>query len=188
MNDFNVKKRKTLSFEEFLKVNIKVVKGDSELVNKAYSGDKKGDKGVGTLEEGLDENWSDHVQDVYDSFEELESYDETYGIAKRLGFKDAVELWEKNPKIQGTTNPKDLKVVKEAYTMDTDGGDMHEEHAKAVIARALDNSKGLDGVDLKAAFDEICEEFEVPEDSVGLVRDAVMNLVTTLTKEVKSNL
>jgi hypothetical protein len=57
--------------------------------------------------------WKQHVQEVYESLEELESYDNTCGIAERLGYSDAESLWEDNPVIQGSTDPKDFKVVDE---------------------------------------------------------------------------
>jgi hypothetical protein len=49
----------------------------------------------------------------YSSFEEFEAYSETYGIAKRLGFKSAANAWRANPVIQGSTNPGDLcKIIR----------------------------------------------------------------------------
>jgi len=55
--------------------------------------------------------WRDFAQNVYESFEELERFSEIYGVAKRLGYDDASELWKDNPIIQGSTNPSDLKIV-----------------------------------------------------------------------------
>lgn len=57
--------------------------------------------------------WQCKLQKNYDnSFEQFEGYNETYGIATRLGFKSAQEAWDANPTIQGSTNPSDLRVVK----------------------------------------------------------------------------
>lgn len=56
--------------------------------------------------------WQMKLNKVYTSLEELKSYDEMYNIAKRLGFDDVEELWNKNPVIQGSTNPSDLRIVK----------------------------------------------------------------------------
>lgn len=39
-------------------------------------------------------------------------YDRIYGISKRLGFDNPESAWEENPKIEVTTNPNDLKVIK----------------------------------------------------------------------------
>src|SRR3972149_5893258 len=64
-------------------------------------------------DDNVNEVWKDKLQNVYDDLEDFKSYDETYGVAKRLGFKSAEEAWEANPKIQGSTNPKDYKVIKE---------------------------------------------------------------------------
>jgi hypothetical protein len=57
--------------------------------------------------------WKDKLQKVYSSFEEWKDFSEMYGLAKRLGFKDEKEAWDKNPMIQGSVNPKDYKVVKD---------------------------------------------------------------------------
>lgn len=57
--------------------------------------------------------WKQRVQEVYESLEELESYNNACGIAERLGYSDAESLWEDNPLIQGSTDPKDFKVVGE---------------------------------------------------------------------------
>jgi len=47
----------------------------------------------------------------YSSFEEFESYNETYGIAKRLGFESAEAAWKANPTMQGSVIPSDLCAV-----------------------------------------------------------------------------
>jgi hypothetical protein len=55
--------------------------------------------------------WQDKLQNVYQSLEELISYDGIYGICKRLGYEDPAQCWEENPTIQGSINPSDLKKV-----------------------------------------------------------------------------
>lgn len=55
--------------------------------------------------------WQAKVRDNWSSLEELQVYSETYGIAERLGYESAEELWEANPTVQGSTIPSDLKVV-----------------------------------------------------------------------------
>lgn len=78
------------------------------------------------VESATNESWTDTVQNTYGSLEELEAFDEIYGIVKRLGFESAVDLWEKNPKISGSTNPEDLKVVE-------------SKRRKAILPRILEN-------------------------------------------------
>ena len=58
--------------------------------------------------------WQNRLQKNYSSFSEFESYCETYQIHSRLGFKTALEAWETNPIIQGSTIPSDLRVVSNA--------------------------------------------------------------------------
>lgn len=55
------------------------------------------------------EGWEDYLKAVYNSKEEFLSYNETYGIAARLGYTDPEECWRANPLIQGSINPADLK-------------------------------------------------------------------------------
>lgn len=56
--------------------------------------------------------WQCKLRKNYDnSFEQFEAYNETYNIAERLGFKTALEAWDKNPLIQGSTEPSDLRIV-----------------------------------------------------------------------------
>lgn len=112
MNTFNVKKRHTWSYDEFLKNKLGVVKSEHEIVNKAYSGEEKGKNGYDTLDEStINEKWQDKLQNVYSDFEEFEAFDSTYGLSKRLGFNSAKEAWDANPTVQGSTDPADFKVV-----------------------------------------------------------------------------
>ena len=61
----------------------------------------------------LNEKWKARLQATYnDDFEYFTHYDDVYGIARRLGFRDAKEAWEVNPIIQGSVDPKDFKVAK----------------------------------------------------------------------------
>jgi hypothetical protein len=57
--------------------------------------------------------WKSRLQEVYDSFEEFESYAELYNLLPRLGFKSCKEAWKKNPLIGGSVHPEDFGVVKE---------------------------------------------------------------------------
>jgi len=56
--------------------------------------------------------WEAKLQKIYTDFEEFVAYSNVYGIAKRLGFKTAKKAWDKNPTIEGSLNPSDLRVVK----------------------------------------------------------------------------
>jgi hypothetical protein len=53
-------------------------------------------------------NWVMHVQESYPSLEDLEDYDSVYNIAKRCGFNSAKDLWDADPIIKGSVNPKDF--------------------------------------------------------------------------------
>jgi len=55
--------------------------------------------------------WEDRLQDTYATYAEFEAYDAIYGIARRLGFEGPQEAWRKNPLVQGSVNPGDLRVV-----------------------------------------------------------------------------
>jgi hypothetical protein len=55
--------------------------------------------------------WQMFVQQSYSSLEELKTYDEIYGIAKRCEYSSAEALWTANPMIGGSTNPSDFGVI-----------------------------------------------------------------------------
>lgn len=52
--------------------------------------------------------WKMKVQKVYKSLAELEAYDGLYNIAARLGYTDCARLWNDNPMIQGSIDPRDF--------------------------------------------------------------------------------
>ena|GEM_PF-3470685 len=59
------------------------------------------------------EGWQCRLRENYDGrFDVFQAYDETYGIAHRLGFESAQVAWEANPLIQGSVIPEDLRVVR----------------------------------------------------------------------------
>lgn len=64
--------------------------------------------------------WKGKLQKNYDDLEEFKSYDELYGLAKRLGFETAEEAWNANPTVSGSTNPADYKVVEDKKTATKD--------------------------------------------------------------------
>ena len=53
--------------------------------------------------------WRKKVRDVYSSLQELEGFSETFSIAERVGYKDAATLWDDNPFLIGSTDPRDLR-------------------------------------------------------------------------------
>ena len=55
--------------------------------------------------------WIAKLQENYSSFEEWESYAETYGLDTRLGFETSQDAWDANPLIGGSTNPGDFGIV-----------------------------------------------------------------------------
>ena len=52
------------------------------------------------------------LQKDYESFEEFAAFSETYGLAKRLGFKTAAAAWKANPLVQSSVEPGDFRKVK----------------------------------------------------------------------------
>jgi hypothetical protein len=48
------------------------------------------------------------LQKMYSSYKEFESYDEMFGLARRLGFDTAQDAWDENPTIQVSVNPDDF--------------------------------------------------------------------------------
>lgn len=168
MDNNNVKKRKTMSFEEFLKNKVKIEKGDHKVVDDHYSGEKKGDAGVNTLDEPKkikivkeSEGWKEvagpNVGSLYKTQEELDQYK--------------------------------TKMVGEGYEMDLDMGDIAEEHAKAVIAEAFEMTKsgdtgGLTEKTLQEAFDKICTDYgidDMEDDRREMIAEAIRNILQELS-------
>lgn len=58
------------------------------------------------------QTWHEKVQTVYSSLEELEIFDEMYGVVSRCGFSSAKELWEVNPFIGGSSEPSDYGLAR----------------------------------------------------------------------------
>lgn len=56
----------------------------------------------------MTKTWKKRVRQVYDSLEDLQAWDEVYNVVKRCGYSSAKKLWEANPIIGGSTNPKDF--------------------------------------------------------------------------------
>ena len=66
--------------------------------------------------------WKSKLQKNYTNFDDFCQWDEIYNLAKRLGFKSAKEAWDKNPMIQGSTDPKDFKCVRKRKKCNTKTG------------------------------------------------------------------
>lgn len=58
--------------------------------------------------------WREHLHDVYGSLESFRNWNEVYGLAERLGFPDADAAWNENPMIEGSVDPSDYRVVRDA--------------------------------------------------------------------------
>jgi len=56
--------------------------------------------------------WKARLRSVYTNEEEWLAYNDIYGLAERLGYSDPHRAWKDNPRVQGSTNPKDYRVVK----------------------------------------------------------------------------
>jgi hypothetical protein len=54
--------------------------------------------------------WKQRVRELYGSVEVLRAYFNTYGFAKRLGYKSAAALWRDNPILTGSTDPSEFRV------------------------------------------------------------------------------
>lgn len=55
--------------------------------------------------------WTSNLQAQYRNKREFVAFDEMYSLSLRLGYRTAKEAWSANPVIQGSTNPRDYKVV-----------------------------------------------------------------------------
>lgn len=60
---------------------------------------------------GID-GWQGHLQENWQSLEELESAEINYGVVSRLGFNSVKQAWAINPTIRVSVIPRDLEVVK----------------------------------------------------------------------------
>lgn len=56
--------------------------------------------------------WKKRVREVYYSLEELKGYNDIYNIAKRCGYDSCKKLWNENPVIGRSVDPKDFGLVK----------------------------------------------------------------------------
>ena len=65
-----------------------------------------------TCKSGI-KGWRMKLRKVYEGgFEQFQAYCESHGIHTRLGYKTPESAWKKNPMIEGSVIPSDLRVVK----------------------------------------------------------------------------
>ena len=50
------------------------------------------------------------IREIYDDYEEFLIYNQMYNIVERLNYHSARKLWEDNPIVEGSSNPKDFKI------------------------------------------------------------------------------
>lgn len=51
------------------------------------------------------------LKEIYDNYDEFLVFNKMYNITERLGYNTPKSLWEDNPIFQGSSNPKDFKIV-----------------------------------------------------------------------------
>lgn len=51
------------------------------------------------------------LKDIYDDYDDFLLFNKKYNITQRLNFPTPRKLWEENPVIEGSSNPKDLRIV-----------------------------------------------------------------------------
>lgn len=51
------------------------------------------------------------LKDIYENYDEFILFNKMYNITERLSFPSPRKLWEENPIIEGSANPKDLRIV-----------------------------------------------------------------------------
>jgi hypothetical protein len=62
--------------------------------------------------------WQSTVQENYSSVEELEYYNDMYGVCARCGFQSAMDMWNANPMIKGGTHPADFGLADNTSILD----------------------------------------------------------------------
>jgi hypothetical protein len=58
--------------------------------------------------------WVGLLREFYVDLDDFRLNDKAYGIARRLGFKDAKEAWEANPCVRKSTDPTDVEKARPA--------------------------------------------------------------------------
>lgn len=53
-----------------------------------------------------------HVRGRYTNFEEFEHCCGVYGLHDRVGYKDPLSMWNDNPMIESSVDPRDFRIVK----------------------------------------------------------------------------
>lgn len=79
--------------------------------------------------------WQSRLAYQFHSLQHFKNYDETYGLAARLGFNSAEEAWDRNPIVQGSAVPEDYCRVYEPSDMPI--------HVKVVVELQVDTDNKL---------------------------------------------
>jgi hypothetical protein len=66
----------------------------------------------------MSKTWIDHIQNSYVDLDDFRAYDDLYGLAKRCGYHSARTLWNDNPIIGGSVNPKDFGIASTAEVLE----------------------------------------------------------------------
>ena len=113
----------------------------------------------------INEDWQDHLQNVYSDKEEWLEYDKIYNLAKRLGYKNPYRAWYDNPIIQGSTNPKEYKKVIQEQITDKQISEFVKKQLikEGYLKQTKDNWRGEDCKDYDDSRD-ICLDKEVNKD------------------------
>lgn len=57
------------------------------------------------------QTWQARVQTLFESQEELATYDKVYKIVRRCHFNSVQEMWNANPLIGGEVRPQDFNLI-----------------------------------------------------------------------------
>lgn len=85
--------------------------------------------------------WQCRLQENYKSFEEWQSYSDTYGLSERIGFGSAQEAWDANPWVEGSTNPADFRVSVITATYTDSQGRIAEHEARKAATQQQEGEK-----------------------------------------------
>lgn len=67
-------------------------------------------KRVKTKRSGIN-GYQCRLQDSYDNYQQFKALAEMYGIHTRLGYKTVKGAWQRNPMVEGSVIPADLRKV-----------------------------------------------------------------------------
>jgi hypothetical protein len=159
MDNNNVKKRKTMSFEEFLKNKVKIEKGD-QVVDDHYSNTLDEPKKIKIVKEskGWKEVAGPNVGSFYKTQEELNQYK-----TKMIG-----EGYEMDLDVGDIAEEHAKAIIAEAFEM----------------SKASDRDGGINGTILQEAFDKICTDNgidDMEDDRREMIVDAIQSILKELS-------